>query len=346
MLPSNISPASPEASYLQEVLLTQAALQPVANDAFSLLTRYVFIPFWSRELSLEDMRNLGGMPTLEAGYIIPIIKYQTREPAYEEIAKVTIDPFVGGYVHTPYGVSEEKLVNKAPREVVEAILEVFNREHDTGNALDNGVCEIDVLRGNKDFDAEFAFGKAESLSALNRFCLPERYTAARKQIEQLRGAVANAPSPLYKAVAERLLRSTLQSVTWAESRYRLVEKQVEAGKVTFYPIDEAVFAWLERPEPRRRSNLEQGQMGQAQAQPSPRATVQCLDCGNEANLLPDNSMPKKGCLHCGSATFGRAEVAASPVASESEQRELSQSLGEKALEQRQNDMKQRQEKRR
>lgn len=354
-LPETIRPDSPEASYLNSVLATQAAMQPAATDAFALLTRYIFIPFWSRELSFEDMRNLGGMPTLEAGYIIPIIKYQTRVPAYEEIAKVQIDPFTGKYMWTQYGVDEEKLVTRPPREVLDTILELFNRDYNVGGSLDNGICEVEMLRGNKEFDADFARGSAASLAALNRFCLPEKHTAARLQVGQLQEAVDKAPSLLHKAVAERLLKATRQSVLWAEARYRLIERQVEAGKTSFFSIDYAIFEWLEKPEPRRRSNLAGGE-GVVFQQPAPVAKqIWCENCGTTTSLSPEGRAPRF-CPSCKEPFGGQESPVAeskqvpaepvAPVASPADQQAFSESVGDVNLERKQQEMRDRQPKRR
>lgn len=348
MLPATIAPESPEANYLQSVLQTQAQMQPASTDAFALLTRYIFIPFWNRELSFEEARNMGGMPTLEAGFIIPIIKYQAREMAYEEIAKVTIDPFVGGYMWTPFGVSEEKFVQRAPREVVESIFETFNREHSSGGQMDNGICEIDVLRGNQQFDAEFTIGRATQLSALNRHCLPHRYTSGLKQAAQLQSAVSTAPSQLYSSVAERLLQATRQSIRWAEARYRLLERQIEGGKNSFFPIDEAVCAWIEQPMPKRRSNLVGGDTGVVAPRPTAvTPTIWCESCGTNTNLSPEGRAPRF-CPSCrepfgqGEAQLPAAEMRV-PVASEGEQREFAETVGDGGLERKQQEMKDRQQ---
>lgn len=333
-------------TYLDDVVNTQASMRPAATDTWARLARYIFNPFHDRAFTLEQMRNLGGMTELKAGFIIPITEYQMLVKDYDEIGRVPKNHDGDGYQWAPDGVQGDKAFDRAPAEVVEAIFTIFNRDHDTGTGDDRGICEVECLRGNTDLTL---------WREINRYCLPEAFKTAREQITHLEKSVAASITqpPLFGQVAERLLKATKQAQTWARGHYEMLRLQLDdrdrTGKYRLSPLDAHVCEWLEYPHPRRRSNLI-GDDTPTQRQVAPaRPTVQCFDCGAEANLLPDNSMPKKGCVVCGSGTFGRETVApidTSPVASESEQQAFSELVGDAALERKQQEMRDRQQGRR
>jgi hypothetical protein len=233
-------------------------------------------------------------------------------------------------------VQGDKPFDRTPAEVVEAILTIFNRDHDTGTGEDKGICEVVCLRGNNDLAL---------WREINSFCLPDPYKTAREQVAKLQKAVAESadlPS-LFGQTAERLLAATRQAQAWARAHYEMLRLQLDdrerSGKYRLSPLDVHVCEWLELPHPRRRSNLDDGPtvVTQQAAAPPVRPTVQCFDCGAEANLLPDGAMPKKGCVVCGSATFGREPVqpVVAPsaefqrITSEDDQREFAKVTGER-----------------
>jgi hypothetical protein len=276
--------------YLNEQISSQQAQHASVTDTHKWLTRYIFVPFRDRGLSLLQQSTLGIVGEIKAGYIIPFTRRQQWIIDYDEVKRVPTYSD-GSYHPSSQGVSSMKPTDRAPSRVVDAILRIFNVEH--GKPVeDNGICEVEVLRGIDDM---------ELLRDLNGYCLPERFDKARLQVAQLERAVANAPTQIHREVAEQLLSSTLQSVTWANWHYANLEADMEdrqkTGKDRLSPLDRAVCAWIERQPPKFRTNLTsdmQAVTGQTVAPAAP--TVQHSRCGGFLNLV--NGKPPEFCHVC------------------------------------------------
>lgn len=289
------------ANYLDEQIRSQQAQHASVTDTHQWLTRYIFSPFKDCGLSLKLQGDFGIVGAIKAGYIIPITRRQQWIMDYGEVKNVPTYAD-GSYHPSSLGVSTMKPTDRAPSRVVEAIFRIFNAYHDTGQNEDNGICEIEALRGSDDM---------ELLREVNDFCLPKvdgetgeaiTYSAASQQIAQLKKAISSAPTLLHRSVAEQLVAATLQSVVWAKWHYAGLKADMEdkarTGKDRLSPLDAAVCRWLERPEPQYRSNLAGEaqpvviQQGQTVATPAPRPTVQCESCGGISNLLANGQRPK------------------------------------------------------
>jgi hypothetical protein len=155
--------------FLEQVIATQAAMQTAAVDTWALQTRYVFNPFRNEPFTIQQMQDYG-MPSLEAGCVIPITKFNQRDKDYTEMLHVPRD-WEGNFEPTNPGVSAEKLTPRIPAEVLDALLSVFNKHHGTDPFQDNGICEVTELRGNDDMAL---------LLDINRHCLPGRYDTRRR----------------------------------------------------------------------------------------------------------------------------------------------------------------------
>lgn len=336
--------SAPASSYLDDVLNTQASSRPAATDTWARLTRYIFNPFHDRQLTLEQMRTLGGMTEFKADFIIPITEYQMLVKDYDEIGKVPKD-YDGEYQWTPHGVDGDKPFDRAPAEVVEAIFTVFNRDHDTGTGEDKGICEVECMRGNNDLTL---------WREINRYCLPSAFKTAREQIAHLEKAgkdSAGLPA-LFGQAAERLLKATRQAQAWARGHYEMLRLQLDdrdrTGKYRLSPLDAHVCEWLEYPHPRRRSSLIGDDVAMRPAQAA--AQVWCEACGTNTNLSLEGRAPRF-CPSC-KEPFGQAEAKPPadeprlPAASEADQQAFAESVGDVNLDRKQQEMRDRQQKRR
>lgn len=327
--------------YLEQIMANQQAMQQTVNTAYALQTRYVFVPFRDRELTLNQMENLGGLPEIRAGKIIPITKYSMLDLDYSEMLEVPRD-YDGNFQMVNEGVSRNKLIERPPQDVVAAIFDTFNKNQGVpGSADDNGICEIEVLRGSDDM---------VQCLALNRYCLPGTYKTAREQMAQLENARINAPSTIFASVAARLMQATRQAVIWAEWHYEnltaAMEDKDRSGKRRLSPLDVDVCKWIEKPNPRFKTNLAGDQQtvvvqGQIAAQPPP--TVQHKRCGTFLNLV--DGQPPAFCHVCREA-FGEEPQVVAPVATEAEQKEFLQATGESKLEREQREARDRNNRRR
>jgi hypothetical protein len=289
-------------NFLDGVIANQRTMRPTAEDASPWLTRCIFIPFRDRPLSILQMGALGGLTELKAGYVLPLTRYKRADIDYDEMKRVPIGPD-GEYQPAALGVSAMKFTDRSPYAVVEAIFRIFNPHHGTDPNQDNGICEVEVLRGNDDM---------EMLRAINQFCLPEIYKTAREQIAQLEEAALADEQALFTQVAERLLESTLQSVEWARWHYSNLEADMEdrktSGKDRLSPLDVAVCEWIERDPPRFRSNLTgqaQPVIVQGQAPGLTPPQTQCQTCGAFVNLI--NGQPPKICFVCSTSFYSEVE---------------------------------------
>ena len=288
-------------NFLDTVIADQEARKPAAMDAQPWLARYLFVPFRDRALTILQ-QGLLGLPELRAGYILPITKFKQRIIDYDELKRVPTN-YDGTYQPSSEGVSTSKLTDRAPRVVLDAIFRIFNPHHGTNPQEDNGICEIDALRGSEDMVL---------LHDLQLFALPGEYKTARAQMKQLQSAQEEAPSQLYAQVIQRMIEATEQSAAWARWHYQRLRAQMKnqarSGKEELSPLDRAVCEWLELPEPELRGLLadetQQVAMQGATAPAIPQ--TQCLNCGTYVNLINGNA--PRACYVCANP-FYEAEAA-------------------------------------
>lgn len=293
------------AQLLNEQMQYQASMEPSVEDQSQWLTRCLFVPFRDRPFSTEYIQEYCGLKGLRAGQIIPIQRGRQMIPDYDQIGKVP----KGLENRGPYGLSAMKSVEKTPALMVESLLQTFNPHHGTDPQQDNGICEIVELRGQTDSQAIFD---------IQMYCLPEFYKTAREQLAQLERAANNQRGdvpPLFLSVASRLLASTETARTWAGWHRDLLEAAMEdranTGKDRVSPLDRAVCAWLELPEPRFRSQLGNQAPMVIQGVAAPVAPqLWCGECGALSNLGPNGEKPRR-CAAC-QTLFDNPMVAASP----------------------------------
>lgn len=310
------------AGYLESLIKDQNARVPQAGDRAFWANRYLFVPFRDRELTMELMGSLG-MPEFKAGVILPITRFRQLGVDNSAVQRVPVG-HDGTFLPVAPGIEAFKLRDRAPSVVLDAILRIFNPHHGVDAAQDNGICEVEALKGNEDFDL---------LRQIQQTCLPDGYTKARLQLLQLaKVLLGKVPASidsmdaiaemthrvqfeqttsklpvLVRDVAKRLYLSTETSFTWARWQYHNLQSQMEnkdsSGKTRLSPLDAAVCEWIEMPEPRYQSRLasnpQQVVVQQAAAAVAvERPTVWCPQCGHYSMLGPEGQQPAKcgGCL--------------------------------------------------
>jgi len=283
--------AQAQPNFLDNLISDKQARRPATVDAQPWLARYLFVPFRDRALTILQQQLLG-LPELRAGYILPITKFKQLIIDYDELKRVPTN-YDGTYQPASPGVSTPMLADRAPGVVMVAIYRIFNPHHDTNPQEDNGICEVEVLRGSEDMAL---------LRELQVLCLPGTYLTGREQLAQLKKAHAEARDGLSAGVVERLISATETSITWAKWHYHRLQSQMEnrarSGKEELSPLDAAVCQWIEQPEPRFRSQL----VGEAQpvvmqgAAPVAIPQIQCQNCGAFVNLI--NGKAPKQCFVC------------------------------------------------
>ncbi len=279
----------------------QADIAPGPEDQNKWLTRYLFVPFRDRPLT-PMYQSLYGITKLRQGIIQPFHRFERVEMDYMVIARQASD-----MLGTSYGVTEQRLDERAPSVVVAAIIRDFNPHNNLRDEQDNGITEIDCLLGVDDW---------KLIRELQVYCLPQLYNTARGQMQQLTQALDNAEKlkarlskpieALVGQVAQKLLDATEVAIDWALHNYENIQAQVEAyghnpkeGKRRLSPRDEHVCAWLELPKPRLATRLETlanlQQAAAAKSQPGTGTGLeqgQCTRCGNLFNFLPDGRPPE------------------------------------------------------
>jgi|GEM_PF-5629320 len=302
------------AGYLDNLIKDQAARIPEAVNREYWANRFLFVPFHDRALTMELMGSLG-LPEFKAGLILPITRFRQVIVDNTAVQRVPVG-HDGKFIPVAPGIEDFKLKDRAPSVVMDAILRIFNPQLGVDPAQDNGICEVEALRGNEDFDL---------LRQIQQTCLPDAHSKARPQLLQIAKAVlGNVPASirsveeiealtqrvefeqstsklpvLMRNVAKRLYQSTVSSFTWARWLYHnlqsQMENQAESGKRRLSPLDAAVCEWIEMPEPRYQSRLasapQQVVVQAAAAAATP--IVWCEDCGATTNLGPEGQKPKR-----------------------------------------------------
>lgn len=276
----------------------QAMRKPSQVDANQWAARWLFVPFRDRPLPVDHQQNFG-LPILKAGYLLPLTKFDQPVLDNWELTKVPVGRD-GQFMPADEGISKMVPIPRAPYRVLQGILRIFNPN--VGDAIqDNGICEVPPLFG------------VEDMSLVRRVqlaCLPQVYATCREQLAQLDSVRSRATDALIAQVAERLHGSTLQArrhFLWhCEHKVEAaLENPRRTGKEELSELDHAAYAWLERPEPKKRSLLTEaaGQPREIFVQaPSSAAVVpqvQCQECGSFVNLLasglPPAFCPNPGC---------------------------------------------------
>lgn len=278
---------------LRQTLAAQAAVAPQYADLQPYLTRYVYNPFQTKRLSFQKRKQFGLPDGLRHDVIERITKFDEKIIDDNAVARVPQDAY-GGYVWTGYGTSEMKPYDRRPADVVAGLLRAVNPSHTSSGAEDNGIIEVTTMRGLDDL---------QMYVDLQDVLLPQQFPTIRAKIAHLE-AVTHRDAK-YLAVRDELLEATLTAFTWGRVMYGRMQGAIELfgrtgrdGKKELSRFDRALCRWLEMPEPRLHSMLDVPQ-GQAQAGQSLPPFVICEDCGNMINLLPDGSLPRKGCIACG-----------------------------------------------
>lgn len=318
------------ASYLDNVIADQESRKPPQIDQERLANRFLFVPFLDRELTMELTQSLG-LPELKAGCLLPLTRF--RQPIVDNTAVQRVPVgYDGKFVPVAPGIEEFTLKERVPAVVFDAIMRIFNPYAGVDPQQDNGICEVEALRGSTDFDL---------LKAIQRKLLPENYSKARAQLVQLAGIIlGNPPAPpvtvddvmalgtqvrgtraknIYQTVAHRLYASTETSFTWARWQYHNLQSQMEnrqrTGKDRLSPLDAAVCEWIEMPEPRYQSQLASSPQVVIQQAAQPAAasapTIWCSNCGSTTNLGPQGQAPKAcpGCHEPFAVEAGKADEA-------------------------------------
>jgi len=307
------------ASYLDTLLKDQQARQPAKIDIAYWANRFLFVPFNDRSMTMELMGSLG-LPELKAGLILPITRFRQMIVDNTAVQRVPVG-YDGRFVAVAPGIEEMKWKDRPPSVVFDAIMRIFNPYAGVDPAQDNGIREVDALRGNEDFDL---------LSQIQHTCLPEHYRTGRQQLLQLASiAIGSAPKSLAtdadvanlskrvqfeqstnklpvltRDVAKRLFEATEVAFAWCRWHYHslqsAMENQARTGKDRLSPLDAAVCEWIEMPEPRYQSRLASNpqQVVVQQSAPTVEAKqgVWCVECGNTTPFGPEGQRAKK----CGS----------------------------------------------
>lgn len=279
---------------LDDELAFQEATQPTPEDRSAWLTRYLFFPFKDHELQPHEKARFG-VKKLRKGIIQPFREVQKQEPDYTVIKSIDPNDVIAA-MSVDSGVSEVRLDRWSPLRITNAIL----RRYSESRGIKTGTCEIVSLRGNDD---------TALVRDLQSRLLPQLYSTALQQYEQLQRAVVT--SDIGRQVRDELAASTQAAIDWAIWYYQDLQESVESfgttriGKGKLSGLDREVCAWLEGwegktwPEPRLQTQLAAQQVVSVQRQAVAEGPeqIQCSECGNLVNLLP-NGKPPRICFAC------------------------------------------------
>lgn len=300
--------AQPTLEDVEALLGPQISPAPPIDDVNEKQARYVFNPFRDKTIP-HIVRSEWGLTKLRARLIQPIYEFDLNETHYGVIKDVE-----DGDLTATMGVSEKRNRKRPPLRVMDSMKRYYSMKRN----LPTGFGEIACLRGMERDRLRLVMEIQAALlpPIANAKSGREFYYTAGEQFRALDSAALTGKPQEFGRARDELLGATVTAITWCEMAARQCVSQMEdyangvGGLREPSQFDLDVFAWLEMAVPKMQPKLvQQGAQQSTIAKPE-RATVQCQDCGTEAKLLDDGSLPRKGCIVCKSPTFGReAEVA-------------------------------------